>query len=155
MAIFPFFKSKAVSFFSAKEQEMIQAAIADAEKRTSGEVRVYVESHCEYVNALDRAAELFHHLKMNETAQKNGVLVYIAMKDRQLAIYGDEAIHNKAGQDFWNAEVKKMLTSFNKSNYAEGITQIVKEIGEVLSDYFPYNEAIDKNELPDEIVFGK
>lgn len=155
MAFFPFFKSKTVSFFSAKEQEMIQSAIAEAEKRTSGEVRVYVESHCEYVNALDRAAELFHHLKMNQTVEKNGVLVYIAMKDRQLAIYGDEAIHGKVGQDFWNAEVKKMLSSFNKSNYAEGIAEIVREIGEVLSVYFPYNEAIDKNELPDEIVFGK
>jgi uncharacterized membrane protein len=114
-----------------------------------------VESRCRFVNPLDRAQELFAHLKMHETAAHNGVLIYIAMKDRQLAIYGDAGIHRKVGYAFWNEEVKKMLQQFNRDHYAEGIAQIVYEAGEALTQHFPYDRTTDKNELPDDIVFGK
>jgi uncharacterized membrane protein len=101
-----------------------------------------------------RAQEIFLSLKMTETAQRNAVLVYIAMKDRQLAIYGDEGIHTKVGDAFWNNEVKKMLEQFNGENYTEGLVQIIYDIGEALVTHFPYDGSTDKNELPDEIVFG-
>ena len=87
--------------------------------------------------------------------QRNAVLVYVALKDRQLALYADEGIYQKAGKDFWNTAVKKMLSHFNKEDYAQGIAAVVKEIGESLTDHFPYDGLTDKNELPDEIVFGK
>jgi uncharacterized membrane protein len=77
------------------------------------------------------------------------------MKDRQLAIFADEGIYKKVGDQFWKDEVRLMLAQFNKENYGEGIARVVKEIGEVLSRYFPYAEKTDKNELPDEMVFGK
>ena len=149
------FKRKQVDYFSAEEKQLIVQAIQKAEHRTSGEIRIYVESHCRLVNPVLRAKEVFHSLNMAETAARNGVLLYVAMKDRQLAVYGDEGIHAKVGHTFWNEEVKKMLQHFNKNNYATGIVEMIHQIGEALATHFPYDEKADKNELPDDIVFGK
>ena len=107
------------------------------------------------MDAIDRAAELFFQLQMQKTDDKNAVLVYVAMDDRQLAIFGDEGIHKKVGDEYWNTEVQKMINNFNRNNYAEGISTVVKDIGEALTKHFPYNNDTDKNELPDDIVFGK
>ena len=150
-----FLKKKASHFFTSEEQQKMVEAIQAAERRTSGEVRVYVESKCRFVDPLDRAAELFYGLKMDATAAKNGVLVYVAMKHRQLAVFADEGIYQKAGAEFWKKQVQIMLAHFNKENYADGIAKVVTEIGEVLNEHFPYDDAADKNELPDDIVFGK
>jgi uncharacterized membrane protein len=92
---------------------------------------------------------------MHATDARNAVLVYMATKDRQLAIFGDQGIHDKVGNAFWNAEVAKMLQHFNKQDYGTGISIVVKEIGEALVEHFPYDAKGDKNELPDDIVFGK
>ena len=148
------FKSKP-DFFSQKEQEDILKAITEAEKRTSGEIRIFIESRCKYVEPLDRASEIFHNLMMDKTAQRNAVLLYLAVKDHQLAIFADEGIHMKTGKDFWKKEVQVMLTHFNKHDFAAGIVHVVKEIGDALIYHFPYLENVDKNELPDDIVFGK
>ncbi len=153
--MFRLFSKKPVNYFSAQEKQQIVNAIQQAERRTSGEVRVFIENRCRFVDPLRRAHELFGGLKMYETDAHNGVLVYVAMKDRQLAIYGDDGIHQRVGTGFWNEEVQKMLQHFNRNNYAEGIAQIVTEIGEALTQHFPYDEKGDKNELPDDIVFGK
>lgn len=150
-----FFQKKEPEFFSEEEKNLIISAIQNAEKRTSGEVRVFVESKCEYVDALDRAVELFGSLKMYETADRNAVLVYVALKDRQLAVFGDEGIHQKVGTQFWNKEVNEMLQEFNKDHYASGIAKVVADVGEVLLHHFPYNKDTDKNELSDDIVFGR
>ena len=130
-------------------------AIRDSERMTSGEVRVFIESRCPYMDAFDRAKELFFELKMDQTVDHNGVLVYIAMKDHQLAIFGDEGIDRKAGKEFWKSELIKMIQLFNKNDCAEGIRQCVEDIGRVLHQHFPYNNDTDKNELPDDIVFGR
>ena len=151
--MFSFFKKK--DFFTAEEQQLIIEAIRNAERRTSGEVRVFVESKCSYMDAIDRAAELFLNLEMQKTNDRNAVLVYVAMKDRQLAVFGDEGIHEKVGNEYWNNEVRKMLTNFNRENYAAGISEIVSDIGEALTKNFPFNNETDKNELPDDLVFGK
>ncbi len=153
MNIFSFF-SKPRHWFSAEQNQQIVEAIRVAEKRTSGEVRLFVESKCSYVNALDRAAEIFFGLKMDQTKDRNAVLIYIAMKDRQLAVFADKGIHEKAGNDFWNSEVKQMLSSFRKENYTEAIVKMIEQVGDALVTHFPY-EKEDKNELPDEIVFGR
>ena len=151
--MFSLFKRR--PFFNFREEQNIMQAIRDAEQRTSGEIRLFIESRCRYVDPLERAGEIFYHLKMNETALRNGVLVYMAYKDRQLAIFGDEGIHQKTGTEFWKTEVKKLLSYFNKNNYQDGFITIITEIGEALCTHFPYNANTDKNELPDEIVFGK
>ena len=130
-------------------------AIRHAEQQTSGEIRVYVESRCRFVDPLDRAAEIFWVLKMEQTKERNSVLIYVAVKDRQLAVLGDKGIHEKVGEAFWNEEVSKMLLHMTKETYAEAIIRIVGNIGEALRYHFPYNEATDKNELSDDIVFGR
>ncbi len=153
--MFGLFKRKPVDFFSEGEKKSIVHAIEQAERRTSGEVRIFIESHCSKNDPVERAKEIFAELKMNETAARNGVLVYLAMKDRKLAVYGDEGIDQKVGDEFWNASVKNMLEHFNKNNFTAGITEIIREIGEALSTHFPFNEKDDTNELSDEIVFGR
>ena len=142
-------------FFSKEESELIVDAIRSAEKQTSGEVRLFVERRCKFVDPLDRAAEIFFALKMEQTEQRNGVLVYVATKDRQLAIFGDKGIHEKVGDRFWQAEVRKMISHFNADNYAQGISKVIADIGEALHSHFPYAGEKDKNELPDDIVFGR
>ena len=149
----PFFRRK--EFFSDAEKQQIVAAIQAAEKQTSGEIRVYVESRCKYVDPRDRAAEVFAVLKMDKTVARNGVLLYVALKDRQLAVLGDQGIHEKVGNEFWQKEVRQILSDFNKANYAEGIAKVVGDIGEALRTHFPYDKDGDINELPDDIVFGK
>jgi uncharacterized membrane protein len=149
----PFFSRKAL--LSDAEQQQVVAAIQAAEQKTSGEVRVFVESRCRFVDPLDRAAEVFGTLKMYETEARNGVLVYVALKDRQLALFGDKGIHEKVGDTFWDQQVGTILSHFNKANYAEGIATVVSEIGEALFLHFPYDKSTDKNELPDDIVFGR
>ena len=152
--MFSLFRKKK-DFFTPEEKQLITEAIQRAETLTSGEVRVFVEGRCSYVDAIDRAAELFVNLQMQKTDDRNAVLIYIAMTDHQLAVFGDEGIHKKVGNEYWNIEVKKMITNFNRENYAKGISEVVEDIGEALTKHFPYNNNTDKNELPDDIVFGK
>jgi uncharacterized membrane protein len=149
----PFLSKK--DFFSIEEKNMIVSAIREAEQQTSGEIRVYVESHCRVVEALDRAAEVFTILKMGDTTGHNAVLIYLAVKDRQLAIFGDSAIHEKVGEEFWTKEVIHMLTHFQNSHYADATVKVILEIGEALKFHFPYDRQTDVNELPDDIVFGR
>ena len=153
MKLFPWQKPR--EFFTPEEKEAILAAIKTAEQRTSGEVRLFVESKCHFVDALDRAKEMFAQLKMDQTAERNATLVYIAVDDRQAAVYGDEGIHQKVGQKYWEDEIQKMLLLFGKEHLVDGIVQCVKDIGDALHYYFPYDRDTDKNELPDDIVFGK
>lgn len=153
--MFSLFKPKQQKFFSAQEETKIIDAIRDAEHQTSGEVRLYIESKNRFVDPLDRAAEIFLQLKMHETAERNAVLVYIATVHRELAIFADEGIYKKAGQQFWNNAVHSMISEFRKDNYAEGLIEVIRKTGQLLKTHFPYNAVTDKNELPDDIVFGK
>ena len=147
------FKKKA--FFSQEENDKIVAAIRNAEKCTSGEVRVFIESRCKYIDPLDRAMQLFAQLKMEDTRDRNAVLLYVALKDRQLAVYADSGIHQKVGDQFWEEAVNNILLHFDKENYANGIVQCIAAIGDALKENFPFDAGTDKNELPDEIIFGR
>lgn len=141
-------------FFTEAENDQVIQAIQEAERMTSGEVRIFVEKRCRFVDAMDRAKELFLTLGMDKTAQRNGVLLYIALKDKQFAILGDEGIHQKVGNDFWKEEAQTLKKTFMEKKYAEGIALVVKEIGASLKKYFPYQQD-DENELPDDIIYGK
>ncbi|MFZ1535076.1 MAG: TPM domain-containing protein, partial [Chitinophagaceae bacterium] len=118
--MFSLFRKKK-QFFPEEDTRLIVKAIRQAEKSTSGEVRVFVESRCSWMDAMDRAAEIFYTLKMEKTEQRNAVIVYVAMKDRQLAVFGDEGIHQKVGTEWWNNVVAEMLRNFNSSHYGKGI----------------------------------
>ena len=153
MAIFPWQNKK--EFFTEEEKRQLVDAIQKAEQRTSGEVRVFVESRCRFVDALDRAQEIFFQAKMHETAQRNATLIYVAVKDHQAAIFGDEGIHQKVGKKYWEEEVIKMMVHFKHQHLVDGICMAINDLGEALYSHFPYERTIDKNELPDDILFGK
>ncbi|HYC39273.1 MAG TPA: TPM domain-containing protein [Chitinophagaceae bacterium] len=153
--MFGFLKRKKNRFFRDDELELITKAIRSAEKETSGEVRVFVEARCSWIDAIDRAKELFFSMKMDQTSDRNGTLVYVAMKDHQLAVFGDEGIHAKVGTEYWTQLVREMISCFSRDNYAEGIAGCVLRIGQALKTHFPYQPGSDRNELPDEVAFGK
>ena len=151
MALFS--SSKKKEFFTPEQQQLMVDAIKNAEKNTSGEVRFFVESKCTYVDPVDRAKELFFSLKMEQTKDRNAVLLYMAMDDRQLALFADEGIYQRLGNEYWDREAKKMIKAFTKDDYTGGICTVINNIGSALKQEFPY-ESDDKNELPDEIIFG-
>ena len=152
MDLFPF-KKKKREFFTPEQQNRIVEAIKKAEKNTSGEVRIFIEGKCKYVNPVDRAKEIFFSLKMENTKDRNAVLLYLALDDHQLALFADQGIYQRLGSEYWNKEVKKIVSAFTKDDYTGGICLVVEDIGEALQTEFPY-ESSDKNELPDEIIFG-
>ena len=130
MSIFPLFKKAA--FFNDDEKQRVVAAIRAAEQQTSGEVRVYIESKNVYVDPMDRAAEVFYDLKMDKTEDRNAVLLYIAMKHRQLALFGDEGIYNATGAAYWNNAVKEMIANFSAHHEVDGIVHCIHTIGQTL-----------------------
>ncbi len=138
------------------DQERIVAAIRTAENGTTGEVRVFVESRCSFMDAMDRAQEIFTSLGMEQTERRNAVLVYLAVKDHQFAILGDDAIYKQAGgAQFWETAAAELKNYLRNGNFAEGLEVCVEVLGKALAQHFPFDPAITKNELPDEIVFGK
>ena len=103
---------------------------------------------------VERATEIFYNLQMQHTQDRNGVLLYVALRDRQIAIFGDEGIYKKTGKEYWEKLVSDILSHFNRESFVNGISEYIRQIGEGLSHHFPYLTD-DHNELPDEIVFGK
>lgn len=153
--MFGLFKKKQKHHLSDADQEKVVAAIKAAEMKTSGEIRVFVESRCSYIDAMDRARELFFQLKMNETKNHNAVIVYVAITDKQVALFGDEGIYKKTGGDpYWIHILKSTRKYFSQGRIGDGIANAVEEIGHSLASHFPYDPNSDKNELPDDIVFG-
>ena len=140
------------TFFSKEEQQMIVAAIKEAELDTSGEIRVHIENHCKK-ETLERAAEVFYDLKMNQTAARNGILFYLAVKDHKFAVIGDEGINKKVEHDFWNDIKDQMIFNFKENKFADGLVAGILKCGERLKEYFPY-QSDDVNELSDEISFN-
>lgn len=140
-----------MSLFTTQEQELIANTITEAEKATSGEIRVAVEKHCKG-SAFDRATEYFAELGMDKTALHNGVLIYLAHEDHKFAIIGDRGIDSVVPDDFWETTQIAMKAHFLSGNLAEGIVAGIALAGEKLALYFPYQNG-DVNELPNEIIF--
>ena len=152
--MFSFFKKK--DMLDKATQQKIVDSIKEAESKTSGEIRVFVEHHCSFVNSMDRAKELFAQLSMEKTQARNAIIIYVAITDRQFALFGDTAIYEKAGgAQFWEKAAGKLVGHLKKNELAEGLSNCIHELGTALAANFPYDPAIKKNELPDEIVFGK
>lgn len=126
-------------------------AIQQAEKDTSGEIRIHFENHSSQ-NTLDRAAQVFAELKMHKTALRNGVLIYIALKDHKLAILGDAGINAKVPEDFWDAIKNQMVNKFKTGQICEGVCEAVIAAGHQLKTFFPC-QPDDINELSNDISF--
>jgi uncharacterized membrane protein len=144
---------KASSFFTKEQQALILSAVKEAEKETSGEIRVHIETSFTG-DVLDRAAWVFKKLDMNKTAERNGVLFYLAVENRQFAIIGDAGINSKVPAGFWDEISSLLIKNFRDGRFTEGLAEGIIMAGKQLKLHFPY-KSDDKNELPDEISFDK
>ncbi|MCK7591524.1 TPM domain-containing protein [Subsaxibacter sp. CAU 1640] len=144
--------SKIEDFLTADEEQQIIAAIRTAEKNTSGEIRVHIEKTSN-IDVYERALEVFHMLKMDNTKQQNGVLIYVAVEDRNFVIFGDEGINNVVDDDFWESTKNIMQGHFKRGHFKQGLVDGILKAGKELETYFPW-DAGDKNELPDDISKG-
>ncbi len=143
-------------FLDKDAQAKVVERIKAAESNTSGEIRVFMEPHCKLFDPLDRAKEVFASLKMEATVARNAVIIYVAFQDRQFALFGDSAIYEKAGgAEFWQKAAQTLAGHMKNQEYTEGLCNCIDELATALANHFPPDPNIKKNELPDEIVFGK
>ncbi len=140
-------------FFSEQEQREIRKAIEHAELDTSGEIRVHIETTCKG-DLLDRAAFLFKQLGMTKTNKRNGVLLYLSVRDRKFAIIGDQGIHKVVPENFWDHIKEDAIRLFREGRFKDGLIRAITETGEHLKRHYPYRKD-DVNELSDDISFGK
>lgn len=140
-----------MAVFSEEEQALIRRAVEDAEKNTSGEIRICIEKNCNE-EVLDRAANYFHKLDMHKTRLRNGVLIYLATVDRKFAIIGDAGINKVVTDDFWDTTKEAMVEQFKYGKLVEGIAIGITMAGQQLKKHFPHQVG-DRNELPDDIAF--
>ena len=143
--------SNAITILNREEDHRVVEAIKQAERNTSGEIKVHIENRCKG-NVEERSLVVFNKLKLNETKLRNGVLIYLAVRDHKFAILGDEGINNVVGQGFWNDVKDLMLSHFKENRFAEGLEQGIQRCGEKLKTYFPY-QSDDINEIPDDISY--
>jgi uncharacterized membrane protein len=139
------------NFFDQHEQQIVIDAIAKAELHTSGEIRLHLENFC-FGSEVKTAQKIFARLKMHETKERNGVLIYIATLSRKVAIIGDQGIHEKLGTEYWQAIVEKLITQFKANKKAEALAECIIDCGNQLGKFFPLGSD-DKNELSNTISY--
>lgn len=143
-----------MKLLNEQEEGKIIETIKEAETKTSGEIKLHIELTCD-TDAVSRAIEVFGILKMNDTELRNGVLFYVATDSKKFAIVGDKGINEKVPAGFWETTKEMMKSHFQNQEFAQGIIEGIKMAGEQLQHFFPYKTSTDKNELGDEISFGK
>lgn len=136
------------------DEQKIVAAIQEAEQKTSGEIRVHIESNCEG-DVLDRATEVFAELHMHQTELRNGVLFYVALEDHEFAVLGDAGINATVPDHFWEDITAEVVKQFKQKKYAEGLASGIRMAGQQLQSHFPYDRHGDTNELSDDVSFGE
>ncbi|MCB7482435.1 TPM domain-containing protein [Christiangramia sediminis] len=137
-------------FLTKKEEKEIVDAIRKSEQKTSGEIRVHLERSTGGTDIFERAMEVFHMLKMDNTKQDNGVLIYVAVEDRNFVIYGDKGINDVVADDFWESTKELIVSHFKNGHFKDGLVEGVLKAGEQLQKHFPWNKD-DTNELSDQI----
>jgi uncharacterized membrane protein len=145
--------SKVEDFLTKEEEQAIVEAIRVAEKNTSGEIRVHIEKTTS-IDAYERAMEVFHELKMDATQLKNGVLIYVAVKDKHFVICGDKGINELVPTDFWDTTKDVMASHFKNGDFKQGLVDGITKAGEQLQKYFPFEDG-DIDELSNEISLGE
>jgi len=144
--------NKVEEFLTAAEEQEIVEAIRLAELNTSGEIRVHIETTCKG-EVTNRALNLFHTLKMDNTKLQNAVLIYLAIEDKTFVIYGDKGINDVVEKNFWDSTKNVMQSHFKEGNFKQGLIQGILKSGEQLKTYFPYSDT-DLNELTNTISKG-
>lgn len=144
--------SKVEAFLTAEQEAKIVLAIQNAEKNTSGEIRVHIEKETQK-SPMQRALEIFDLLQMHKTELRNGILFYIAVESKKFAILGDEGINKLVTDSFWDDEKELILNHFSQGKFDIGLALAIAEVGKKLKTFFPYQKS-DTNELTDEISKG-
>lgn len=139
------------SFFTDEQVALIGSAIAQAEDKTSGEIRVHLDTKCK-IDPIVAAEKWFGKLNMHKTELRNGVLIYLAIESKVFAIYGDKGINDRVPANFWNEISKNAEQNFRQGKFVEGLTEAIRSAGDQLARFFP-RQADDKNELPNDISF--
>jgi uncharacterized membrane protein len=140
-------------FLSRLEHERIVSAIREAESKTSGEIRVYIQRGKFETDPVTVAQKKFQRLGMSKTRERNAVLIFVAPRAHKFAVVGDQAIHEKCGEEFWQHVVDEMRAHFQNEKFSQALTEAINEVGKVLATHFP-RTSTPSNELPDEIVEG-
>lgn len=136
-------------FLSQEDEQEVVAAIKQAELETSGEIRVHIEGHSD-LDHFKRAIAVFQELKMDATAKRNGVLIYVAVQDKSFVIYGDQGINELVETNFWDTTKDTIQSYFRTGNFKEGLIAGILKSGEVLKHYFPWEDD-DVDELSNDI----
>lgn len=136
-------------FLSQEDEQEVVAAIKQAELETSGEIRIHIEGHSD-LDHFERAIAVFQELKMDATAKRNGVLIYVAVQDKSFVIYGDQGINELVETNFWDTTKDTIQSHFRAGNYKEGLIAGILKSGEVLKHYFPWEDD-DVDELSNDI----
>ena len=140
-------------FFTAEQKEQIEAAITEAEKLASGEIRLHVDRNCKG-EVLQQAVKIFTKMGMDKTELRNGVLFYLSIEDRKFAVIGDKGINEAVPADFWDTIYQTIVGYFKNKKYADGLCWAIVEAGKQLGVQFPIQRD-DTNELTNEISFEK
>ena len=141
------------SLLSEEQEQALVDAISQAELHTSGEIRIHLEKSAGNSSAEERAKQWFGKLEMHKTAEKNGVLFYLAIQDRQLALWAGEGINEKVPADFWQEIIDLMISEFKEGHFSEGLIDGVEKTGKALGEFFPRKDD-DVDELSNEISKG-
>lgn len=138
------------TFLTGEEKQKIAAAIRQTEQQTSAEMKVVILRHC-WKTIRRKAEEVFHHLHLDRTRQRNGVLILLVTTNQEFLLYGDQGIHEKVGPDFWNEVRDQMLDDFRRQCFGRGLENGILLIGEKLAAYFPRRQE-DTDELSNDIT---
>jgi uncharacterized membrane protein len=140
-------------FLRELNHDRVTAAIREAEARTSGQIRVFLQRGQFEEDALERAQRKFLQLGMEKTQERNGVLIFVAPRAQKFAVIGDERVHQKCGERFWQELIDKMRAHFQREDFTEALLEAIESTGQLLARYFP-KTAESKNELPDDVIEG-
>ncbi len=141
------------AFLSKLEHDRIVQTIREAESKTSGEIRVFVQRGKLKSDPLAAAQKKFRQLHMHKTRESNAVLIFVVPRAHKFAVVGDKAIHEKCGDEFWQRVVTRMRTHFQDENFSDALVEAIKEIGSVMASHFPKTLG-NANELPDDVIEG-
>lgn len=141
---------KPKAFLQELREAEIVVAIQQAERKTSGEIRVFV-SHKNVPAAVEAARAAFVRLRLTRTRERNAVLIFVAPHARQFAVIGDEGVHQRCGEAFWRQMAEEMSGHFKAARFTEGIVHAVRTAGDLLAEHFPHRRD-DQNELPDRVA---
>jgi len=142
-----------MNIYSQSDLDFLKSCIEKAEKTTSGEIRLHLEAVCLNEIPENRAQEVFMELGMTQTKQRNAILIYLAFESKKFVLWGDQGIHERVGQDFWDKQAQFLSEQLKDGNFVSGMQKVIEQLGVALGEFFPWNES-DKDELDNSISTG-